>query len=102
MCGRDTGSKIADMAAKFTMDAADTEGGLSIADAAVAQQSGSNLGSLCIGGGYMTALVGAVIAARAAEEAQTDDHAAANTGSREFSIATVQTTEAGNSSVLKT
>jgi hypothetical protein len=89
------------MAAKFTMDAADTEAGLSAADGAVAQQSGSNLGSLCIGG-YMTSLVGAAISARAVEEAQTEGRAAANTGSREFSIAAVQTTESGNSGVLTT
>ena len=48
------------MAAKFTMDAADTEAGLSTADAAVAQKSGSSLGSLCVGG-YMTSLVGATL-----------------------------------------
>ena len=89
------------MAAKFTMDAADTEAGLSAADEAVAQRSGSNLGSLCIGG-YMTSLVGAAIGARAIEEGQTEGRAAANTGSREFSIATVETTEAGNSGVLTT
>ena len=89
------------MAAQFTMDAADTEAGLSAADEAVAQQSGSNLGSLCIGG-YMTSLVGAAIGARAVEEDQTEGRAAANTGSREFSIAAVQTTESGNSGVLTT
>lgn len=89
------------MAAKFTMDAADTDTGLSAADEAVAQQSGSNLGSLCIGG-YMTSLVGAAIGARAVEEGQTEGRAAANTGSREFSIATVETTESGNSGVLTT
>jgi hypothetical protein len=83
------------------MDAEDTEAGLSSADAEVAQQSGSSLGSLCIGG-YMTSLVGAAMGARAVSEAQADGRAAANTGSREFSIATVQTTEAGNSSVLTT
>jgi len=89
------------MAAKFTMDAADTEAGLSAADEAVTQRSGSNLGSLCIGG-YMTSLVGAAIGARAVEEAQTEGRAAANTGSRDFSIATVETTESGNSGVLTT
>lgn len=89
------------MAAKFTMDAADTEAGLSAADEAVVQRSGSNLGSLCIGG-YMTSLVAAAIGARAVEERQTEGRAAANTGSREFSIATVETTESGNSGVLIT
>ncbi|WP_204815296.1 hypothetical protein [Mycobacterium riyadhense] len=89
------------MAAKFTLDATEAEVGLSTADAAVAQQSGSNLGSLCIGG-YMTSLVGAAIGARAVDETQTDGRAAANTGSREFSITTVQSAEAGNSSVLMT
>jgi hypothetical protein len=89
------------MAAKFTMDAENTEAGLSSADAAVAQQSGSSLGSLCIRG-YMTSLVGAAMGARAVGEAQADGRAAANTGSREFSIAAVQTSEAGNSSVLTT
>ena len=83
------------------MDAADTDAGLSAADEAVAQQSGSNLGSLCIGG-YMTSLVGAAIGARAVEEAQTEGRAAANTDSRAFSIATVETTEAGNSGALTT
>ena len=89
------------MAAKFTMDAAETEAGLSTADTAVAQQSGSRLGSLRIGG-YMTSLVGAALGARTVGEAQADGRAAANTGSREFSISTVQSTEAGNSGVLTT
>lgn len=89
------------MAAKFTLDATEAEAGLSTADAAVAQQSGSNLGSLCIGG-YMTSLVGAAIGARAVDEAQATGRAAANAGSREFSISTVQSAEAGNSSVLTT
>ena len=89
------------MAAQFTMDAADTEAGLCAADEAVTQRSGSNLGSLCFGG-YMTSLVGAAIGARAIEEGQTEGRAAANTGSREFSIAAVQTTESGNSGVLTT
>lgn len=89
------------MAAKFTMDAADTEAGLSAADEVVGQQSGSNLGSLCIGG-YMTSLVGVAIGARAVEEGQTEGRAAANTDSRAFSIATVETTESGNSGVLTT
>ncbi|BBC69039.1 hypothetical protein MML61_27735 (plasmid) [Mycobacterium marinum] len=89
------------MAAKFTMNVAETEAGLSAADAAVAQQSGSNLGSFCIGG-YMTSLVGATIGSRALGEAQADGRAAMNTASREVCIATVQTTEAGNSGVLTT
>ncbi|MGE2817912.1 hypothetical protein ACQI5H_22625 [Mycobacterium heidelbergense] len=89
------------MAAKFTMDAADTEAGLSSADESVAEQSGSSLGSLCVGG-YMTSLVGAALGARAVQVAETEARAAANTGSREFSIMTVQSTEAGNSGVLST
>ncbi len=101
MCSCDSGGKMRGMAAKFTMDAADTEAGLSTADAAVAQESGSSLGSLCIGG-YMTSLVGATLGARAVGEVQTDGRAAANTVSREFSIATVETTEAGNSGMLTT
>ena len=74
---------------------------LSNADAGTSQQSGSKLGSLC-SGGYMTSLVGAAIGARAVGEAQADGRAAANTGSREFSIATIQSAEAGNSGVLTT
>ncbi len=89
------------MAAKFTMDAAETEAGLSSGDTALAQQSGSSLKSLCVGG-YMTSLVGAALGARTVGEAQADGRAAANTGTREFSISTVQSTEAGNSGVLTT
>ena len=89
------------MAAKFTIDAAATEAGLSTADAATAQHSDSSLSSLC-GVGYMTSLVRAAIGARAVGEAQADARAAANTASREFSITTVETTEAGNSGVLTT
>ncbi|MEE6140636.1 hypothetical protein SKC41_30545 [Mycobacterium sp. 050128] len=88
-------------AGKFTMDVAETEAGLSAADAATAQQSGSSLKSLAIGG-YTTTLLGAAIGARAMAEAQAAGRAAANVGSREFSISTVQSTEAGNSSVLTT
>ncbi|AFV14860.1 oxidoreductase (plasmid) [Mycobacterium intracellulare subsp. yongonense 05-1390] len=88
-------------AGKFTMDVAETEAGLSSADAATAQQSGAGLSSLTIGG-YMTSLVGAAIGGRAIGEAQAVGRATANTASREFSIATVQTTEAGNSSILTT
>lgn len=89
------------MAAKFSMDAADTEAGLSSADAAVAQQPGSSLRSLRVGG-YMTSLVGATLSARAVKQAQTEGRAAVNAGSREFSVATVETAEAGNSSALST
>jgi hypothetical protein len=89
------------MAGEFTLDASDTEAGLSAADAATAQESGSSLRSLTIGG-YTTPLLGAAIGARAVAEAQADGRAAANTGSREFSIATVETAEAGNSSALTT
>lgn len=88
-------------AGKFTMDVAETEAGLSAADAATAQQAGSNLQSLTIGG-YTTSLLGAAAGALALGEAQAEGRAAANTGSREFSIATVQSAEAGNSSVLTT
>lgn len=101
MCSYHTDGKMHDMAAKFTMDAGEAEAGLSTADGAVAEQSGSTLGSLCVGG-YMTSLVGAAIGARAVDEAKTEGRAAANTGSREFSISTVQSAEAGNSSVLTT
>ena len=89
------------MAAEFTLDAVETEASLSNADAGHRQQSGSKLGSLC-SGGYMTSLVGAAIGARAVEEARAEGRAAANTGSRAFSIATIQTAEAGNSGVLTT
>lgn len=88
-------------AGKFTMDVAETESGLSTADAATAQQAGSSLQSLTIGG-YSTSLLGAAMGAFAVAEAQAAGRAAANTGSREFSIATVQSAEAGNSSVLTT
>lgn len=83
------------------MDVAETEAGLSSADAATAQQSGSSLQSLTVGG-YTTPLLGVAVGARALVEAQAAGRAAANTGSREFSIATVQSAEAGNSSVLTT
>lgn len=83
------------------MDVAETEAGLSTADEATAEQSGASLKSLTVGG-YMTSLVGAAIGARAVDQAQTETRTAANMGSREFSIATVQNAEAGNSSVLTT
>lgn len=89
------------MAAKFTMDVAETEAGLSAADAATAQQAGSNLQSLTVGG-YSTPLLGAALDALGVGEAQAAGRAAANAGSREFSIATVQSAEAGNSSILTT
>ena len=89
------------MAAKFTMDPGDTGANLSTADAEVAQQSGSSLESLAVRG-YMTSLVGAVLGARAVKQARTEVRAAANAGTTEFSIATVQTTEAGNTGVLTT
>lgn len=86
---------------KFTMDVTETEAGLSSADAATVQQAGSSLQSLTIGG-YATSLLGAATGALAVAAAQAVGRAAANTGSREFSIATVQNAEAGNSSVLTT
>lgn len=89
------------MAEKFTLDVADTESGLSTADAAAAQQSSSDLPGMCVGG-YMTTLLGAAIGARAIGEARADARAVANTASREFSITTVQTTEADNTAVLTT
>ena len=89
------------MAAKFTLDVADTESGLSTADAATTQQASSDLPGLCVGG-YMTTLLGAVVGGRAIGQAQAEARAVANTTSREFSITTVQTTEADNSGVLTT
>lgn len=89
------------MAAKFTLDVADAESGLSTADAATAQQSSSDLPGLRVGG-YMTTLLGAVIGGRAIGQAQAETCAVANTTSREFSITTVQTTEADNTGVLTT
>lgn len=83
------------------MDASDTEAGLAAADAATGQQSGLSLRGFTIGG-YTTPLLGAAIGARAVAEAQAGGRAAANTGSREFSIATVETAEAGNSNALTT
>ncbi|WP_139808882.1 hypothetical protein [Mycobacterium avium] len=88
-------------AGKFTMDVAETEAGLSTADAATARQSSASLQGLTVGG-YATSLLGAALGARALVDAQATGRAAANTGSREFSITTVQTAEAGNSSVLTT
>lgn len=89
------------MAEKFTLDAAAAEAGLSTADAATAQQSSGDVPGLCVGG-YMTSLLGAAIGARAIGEAQADARAVANTTSREFSITTVQTTEADNTGLLTT
>ncbi|WP_156671000.1 MULTISPECIES: hypothetical protein [unclassified Mycobacterium] len=88
-------------AGKFTMDVAETEAGLSTADAATAQQSGASLNSLTVGG-YTTPLLGAALGARALVDGQATGRAAANAGSREFSISTVQSAEAGNSSILTT
>ncbi len=102
MCSHNIDGKMRNMTSgKFTMDAAETEAGLSAADEATAQQSGASLKSLAVGG-YMTSLVGAAIGARAVDKAQTEGCTAANMGSREFSIATVQSAEADNSSVLTT
>lgn len=86
---------------KFTLDAADAASGLSTADAATAQQSSNDVPGLCVGG-YMTSLLAAAIGARATGEAQADARAVANTASREFSITTVQTTEADNTVILTT
>lgn len=84
------------------MDVAETEAGLSTADGATAQQSGgASLNSLTIGG-YTTPLLGAALGARALVDGQATGRAAANAGSREFSITTVQNAEAGNSSILTT
>nr|AEY82407.1 oxidoreductase [Mycobacterium kansasii]AKT73086.1 oxidoreductase [Mycobacterium avium subsp. hominissuis] len=101
MCSRGTGGKMQFMAAKFTLDADEAEAGLSAADAATAKQAGSSLQSLTVGG-YGTPLLGAALGALAVGNAQAVGRATANTGSREFSIATVQAAEAGNSSVLTT
>ena len=49
------------MAAKFTLDADEAEAGLSAADAATAQQAGSSLQSITVGG-YGTPLLGAALA----------------------------------------
>ncbi|MCV7118142.1 hypothetical protein AWC17_25000 [Mycobacterium nebraskense] len=89
------------MAEKFTLDAADAEAGLSTADAATASQPSSDLPGLCVGG-YMTTLLGAVVGSRAMGQAQAEARAVANTTSREFSITTVQTAEADNTSLLTT
>ncbi|GAB4921445.1 hypothetical protein BB736_025090 (plasmid) [Mycobacterium avium subsp. hominissuis] len=89
------------MAEKFTLDAADAEAGLSTADAATAAQPSSDLPGLCIGG-YMTTLLGAVVGGRAMGQAQAEARAVDNTTSREFSITTVQTAEADNTSLLTT
>ncbi|MDV3301897.1 hypothetical protein [Mycobacterium avium] len=89
------------MAAKFTLDAADAEAGLSTADAATAQQPSGDLPGLSVGG-YMTSLLGAVIGARAIGQAHAETRAAANTASRQYSITTIQTAEGDNTAVLTT
>lgn len=50
----------------------------------------------------MTTLLGAVVGGRAIGQAQAEARAVANTTSREFSITTVQTAEADNTSLLTT
>ena len=101
MCASDVGGKIAGMAPKFTMDAAETQSGLSSSDAAAAAQQGSSIGSVWIGG-YTTPLVGALLGARAVSEAKTEGRVAVNAVSREVSVTTVEGAEAANSGALTT
>ncbi|MDP7739567.1 hypothetical protein [Mycobacterium paragordonae] len=89
------------MARYFDMDPEATRAGLSNADAAAASQPGSSGGGLQPGG-YMMSLTGAVSASVAVRQAEAEVQVAANTTSREVSVATVQAAEAANSSALST
>ena len=89
------------MPSKFEMDPAGTESGLSSSDASAAAQPSSGLGSLRVGA-YTTPLMGAVLGAQAVRQASAEVRVVTNTVSREFSVATVETTEATNSGALTT
>ena len=89
------------MAAKFTMDPAETRAGLSSSDASAAAQPSSSVGSLWIGG-YTTPLVGAILGTRAVGEAKADGRVAVNAATREVSVSAVEGTEEANSAVLTT
>ena len=89
------------MASKFDMDPGGTESGLSSSDASAAAQPGLGLGSVRLGA-YATPLVGAVLGTQAVRQASAEGRVVTNTVSREFSVATVETTEATNSGALTT
>lgn len=89
------------MAAKFEMDPQTTRAGLSSADAAAASQLGAGAGAARVGG-YATALMSAITGARTVHQAETEIRVAANTTSREISVAAVETAEAANSGALST
>jgi hypothetical protein len=89
------------MAAKFAIDIAQTQSNLSNADEAGAAQH-SATGQALRPGGYMMTLVGAIDAADAAQQAAATARSTTNAATRQFSIATVQTAEDANASVLTT
>ena len=89
------------MARNFEMDPEATRAGLSNADAAAASQPGSSGGGLQPGG-YTMSLTGAVSGSVAVRQAEAEVRVAANTTSREISVATVHAAEAANSGALST
>lgn len=89
------------MAAKFAIDIAQTQSNLSNADEAGAAQH-SATGQALRPGGYMMTLVGAIDGADAAQQAVATARSTTNAATRQFSIATVQTAEDANASVLTT
>ncbi|ORW07209.1 hypothetical protein AWC14_25045 [Mycobacterium kyorinense] len=99
MCEPSDTGKMPSMASKFAIDIAQTESNLANADEAGAAQH-SATGQALRPGGYMMALVGAMDATDAAQQAAATARSTTNAATRQFSIATVQTAEDANASVL--
>jgi hypothetical protein len=89
------------MARDFEMDPQTTRVGLSDADVASASQPSASAGGVRVGG-YTTELMSAIGGTRTVHQAETVIRVAANTTSRETSVAAVETAEAANSGALST
>lgn len=83
----------------FEMDPAAARAGLTEADTSAAAQPGAQVTTLKLGG-YTMPLLNAVAAVHAMRDTQVKTHSAANAASREFSITTIETTEAANAGAL--
>ena len=89
------------MARNFEMDPQTTQVGLSSADVVSASQPSATAGVVRVGG-YTTALMSAINGTRTVHRVETAIRVAANTTSRETSVAAVETAEAANQGALST
>lgn len=89
------------MASKFEMDPAGAESALSSADSTAVERPTSTVSMPSVGS-YATPLMAAIVGTQAVQDANKAVRVATNTVSREFSVATVETTEATNSGALTT